>query len=59
MELMTEIARPIEPFPAHSPAYLADPYSYLRDLRKRGRVFVDPGSGLWFLLRYDDVATPA
>jgi cytochrome P450 len=44
-----------EPFPARSPAYLADPYAYLRELRERGRVVVDPGSGLWFLLRFDDV----
>jgi cytochrome P450 len=57
---MTQIASPIaatEPFPAHSPAYLADPYSYLRELRGRGRVVVDPASGKWFLLRYDDVST--
>jgi cytochrome P450 len=56
--LVTQIASPIagsEPFPARSPGYLADPYSYLRDLRERGRVIADPGSGLWFLLRYDDV----
>jgi cytochrome P450 len=56
---MTQIASPImasEPFPAHSPAYLADPYAYFRDLRERGRVVVDPGSGKWFLLRYDDVS---
>jgi len=58
--LVTQIASPIagtEPFPARSPGYLADPYSYLGDLRARGRVVADPGSGLWFLLRYDDVET--
>jgi len=44
-----------EPFPARSPAYLADPYTYLRRLREQGRVVVDPGSGLWFLLHFDDV----
>jgi cytochrome P450 len=57
---VTQIASPIagaEPFPARSPAYLADPYAYLRELRERGPVVVDPGSGKWFLLRYDDVAT--
>jgi cytochrome P450 len=44
-----------ETFPARSPAYLADPYAYLRRLREQGRVVADPGSGRWFLLRYDDV----
>jgi len=46
-----------EPFPAHDPAYLADPYAYLRGLRERGRVVIDPGSGKWFLLDYEDVST--
>jgi cytochrome P450 len=56
---LSQIASPIagtEPFPARSPAYLADPYAYLRDLRERGRAVVDPASGRWSLLRYDDVA---
>jgi hypothetical protein len=44
-----------EPFPARSPAYLADPFRHLRGLRERGPVVVDPGSGKWFLLRYEDV----
>jgi cytochrome P450 len=44
-----------EPFPARSPAYLADPYRYLRELREQSPVVVDPGSRRWFLLRFDDV----
>jgi cytochrome P450 len=44
-----------EPFRPADPAYLADPYAHLRQLREQGPVYVDPGSGLWFLLRYDDV----
>ena len=43
------------PFRPSSPEYLADPYGYLRQLRERGPVFVDPGTGMWFLLRFDDV----
>ena len=57
---MTPTASPVmgaEPFPARSPTYLADPYAYLRQLRERGPAIVDPGSGLWFLLRFDDVET--
>jgi cytochrome P450 len=46
-----------EPFPARRPEYLADPYAHLRTLREQGPVIVDPGSGLWFLLRFDDVET--
>lgn len=44
-----------EAFPAHGADYLRDPYAYLGDLRARGPVTVDPGSGLWFLLRFADV----
>ena len=43
------------PFEPRSPEYLADPYAYFRRLREQSPVFVDPGSGKWFLLRYDDV----
>lgn len=43
------------PFEPRSPRYLEDPYAHLRDLRERSRVCVDPASGLWFLLRFDDV----
>jgi hypothetical protein len=44
-----------EPFRPHSPEYLADPYTHLGRLRTQGPVHVDPGSGLWFLLRFADV----
>ena len=43
------------PFRPSSPEYLADPYGHLRELRERGRVCVDPATGIWFLLRFDDV----
>jgi cytochrome P450 len=45
-------AGPVRP---SSPAYLADPYSHLREWRGRGPVCVDPATGIWFLLRFDDV----
>ena len=45
----------VEPFRPRDPAYLADPYAHLRQLREQHGVFVDPGTGLWFLLRFDDV----
>lgn len=57
MQRSSNPIRASEPFPAHDPAYLADPYAYLRGLREAGRVVVDPGTGKWFLLRYDDVST--
>lgn len=50
-----KLAAATEPFPARSPTYLADPYAHLRDLREGGRVWVDPGTDRWFLLRYEDV----
>ena len=37
------------PFEPRSPEYLADPYAYFRRLREQSPVFVDPGSGKWFL----------
>jgi cytochrome P450 len=55
---MSARARPVlgsEPFRPRSAAYLQDPYAQLRELRSRGSCYVDPGSGLWFLLGYDDV----
>jgi cytochrome P450 len=55
---MAQTAGPItgaEPFPARSAGYLADPYAYLRELRERSPVMVDAATGLWFLLRFDDV----
>jgi cytochrome P450 len=44
-----------EPFRPRDPAYLADPYGHLRRMREQHRVLIDPGTGLWFLLRFDDV----
>jgi cytochrome P450 len=43
------------PFRPSSPEYLADPYAHLAELRRQTPVCVDPASGLWFLLRFDDV----
>jgi cytochrome P450 len=43
------------PFDPRAPEYLADPYAYFRKRREESQVFVDPGTGKWFLLRYDDV----
>lgn len=45
------------PFLPRSPEYLRDPYSCLQELRAQGACTVDPGSGQWFLLGYDEVAT--
>jgi cytochrome P450 len=43
------------PFRPRSPEYLADPYAHLRELRQQTPVCADPASGLWFLLRFNDV----
>ena len=43
------------PFRPDSPEYLADPYAHLAALRAQSPVYVDPGSGRWFVLAYDDV----
>lgn len=43
------------PFLPRSPEYLRDPYGHLQELRSQGPCYVDPGSGLWFLLGYDEV----
>jgi cytochrome P450 len=45
----------IESFDPRSPAYLADPYGHLSQLRATTPVARHPSSGYWFLLRYDDV----
>ena len=45
----------IAAFDPRSPAYLADPYGHLADLRAATPVVRHPASGYWFLLRYDDV----
>jgi cytochrome P450 len=42
-------------FQPHAPEYLGDPYRYLAELRAQGSCVVDPGSGNWFLLSFDDV----
>lgn len=43
-------------FDPHSPEYLHDPYTRLRELRAEGPCYVDPDSGKWFLLGYDEVS---
>ena len=42
-------------FDPTSSAYLADPYAALKRLRAEGSCHVDPASGQWFLLGYDEV----
>jgi cytochrome P450 len=44
--------RPLLP---RSREYLRDPYAQLQALRAQGPCYVDPGSGHWFLLGYDEV----
>ena len=44
-----------DPFRPRSAGYLQDPYASLKALRDRGPCHVDPGSGQWFLLGYDEV----
>jgi cytochrome P450 len=45
----------VEPLAPTSPAYLRDPYAHLAKLRAQGPCVIDPGSGLWFLLGFDEV----
>lgn len=55
---MSTLAQPIRdarPFDARSREFLRDPYTPLNALREQGSCHVDPGSGHWFLLGYDDV----
>jgi cytochrome P450 len=55
---MSTTAAPVmgaEPFRPYDGTFLGDPYGHLRMLRNRGPVYVDPGTGYWFLLRFDDV----
>ena len=44
-----------EPFRPRDTDYLRDPYARLGELREQGPVFVDPGTGMWFLLGHDEV----
>jgi cytochrome P450 len=55
MAVEREEALRAEPFRPQDPAYLRDPYSALGVLREQGPVFLDPGSGMWFLLGHDEV----
>ena len=43
------------PFLPASPEYLRDPYAQLREMRAEGPCWIDPGSGQWFLLGFDEV----
>ena len=55
---MTTPTQPVmgsRPFLPRSPEYLRDPYSRLREMRSQGSCYVDPGSGQWFLLGFDEV----
>ena len=38
------------------PAFVADPYPLLAEVRERTPVFFDPGWGKVFFARYDDIA---
>jgi cytochrome P450 len=55
MSTTLEPIRSSRPFDPRSPEYLQDPYASLEALRNRGPCCVDPGSGQWFLLGYDEV----
>src|SRR5262245_65465503 len=56
MSTATEAILGSRPFLPRSPEYLRDPYSCLQEMRAQGACYVDPGSGQWFLLGYDEVA---
>lgn len=55
MASTVEPIRSARPFEPRSPAFLQDPYACLKTLREQGPCHVDPGSGHWFLLGYDEV----
>lgn len=55
MQTATDPTMDIRRFDPYSPEYLRDPYACLQDLRAQGPCHVDPGSGQWFLLGYDEV----
>jgi cytochrome P450 len=58
MPMQTEARAPVvlsEPFEPHSADYLRDPYSSLAAMRLQGSPVVDPGTGRWFMLGFDDV----
>ncbi|HEV8298208.1 MAG TPA: cytochrome P450 [Acidimicrobiales bacterium] len=54
---MTEVDERSSPasVDVHSASFAADPHASLGELRVAGRVHFHADSGLWFLLRYDDV----
>lgn len=55
---MGSTSQPVQgtaPFRPRSAAYLADPYAQLRSLREQGPCWIDPGTGLWFLLDHEHV----
>jgi cytochrome P450 len=39
-----------------SPAFLADPYPFYRELRETDPVHFDDSRGVWMLMRYDDIS---
>ena len=53
--MTTEPVQGTQAFTPQAPSYLEDPYSRLREMRSEGSCWVDPGSGQWFLLGFDDV----
>lgn len=55
MSTTTEPNRVARPFDPRSPEFLRDPYAHLKALRAEGPCHLDPGSGQWFLLGYDQV----
>jgi cytochrome P450 len=55
MSTPTEPITASEPFDPRSSDYLSDPYARLKALRAQGPCVVDPRSGQWFLLGYDEV----
>lgn len=44
-------------FAPRTQGYLRDPYAVLKELRRDGPVYVDPDTGLWFLLGYEEAQT--
>jgi cytochrome P450 len=55
MSTMVEAVAGAEPFRPRSSEYLEDPYRALARWREQGPCVIDPGTGLWFLLGFDEV----